>query len=278
DGSVPEGGAADGGFDAQGSGADGGPADDSADAAGPMTDEGARRRPRDRMDIAAQETWAQEVYDEIVADPQAVRTIAEKLGSVQRASGAVGFTPEEITQIRDHLMVQEHLLDDYAGGLELRRFDPSAQIAEAWQRLREGTVRDSDIVLLEHELAESTYLQSHPGASYREAHDVANQQFDWYALVGDEIEPGQAGAAASEADVLRFAPTVDDPVDVAGPIEEPTVGRDPGPDGRFLPPGALAPPFVSLGIEAVKDGVAEMNQPTAPGQPPLDWRRLFGGN
>jgi hypothetical protein len=29
----------------------------------------------------------------------------------------------EIRQVRDHLMAEQHLLDDYAGGLELRRFD-----------------------------------------------------------------------------------------------------------------------------------------------------------
>ena len=83
-------------------------------------------------------------------------------------------------------MAEQHLLDDYAGGLELRRFDPSAEIAEAWLRLRDGTFRDSDIVLLEHELAESNYLRNNPGATYREAHAVANAEFDWDGLVRRE--------------------------------------------------------------------------------------------
>jgi hypothetical protein len=89
-------------------------------------------------------------------------------------------------QIRDHLLVGEHLLDDCASGLALRRFDTSAQGAEAWLRLRDGTFRDSDIVMLEHELVESQYLRTHPGATYREAHAVANAQFKWSKMVGDQ--------------------------------------------------------------------------------------------
>jgi hypothetical protein len=75
-----------------------------------------------------------------------------------------------------HLIVEEHLLDNYdTGGLVSRRFDPSEDIAEAWLRLRDGSFRDSDIVLLEHELAESRYMREHPGATYREAHNEANR-------------------------------------------------------------------------------------------------------
>ena len=106
------------------------------------------------------------------------------VSQVERTSGAVGFTPEEIAQIRDHVMVEQHLLDDYeTGGLVVRRFDPSPQGAAAWQRLYEGTFDDSDIVMLEHELAESQYLRAHPGATYREAHSAATKLFNWERLL-----------------------------------------------------------------------------------------------
>ena len=157
--------------------------DPASDPDGSWTEEGARRRPRDIFDSAAQDAWAREVYDEILADPQVTDTISANLSSVERTSGTVGFTPEEVAQIRDHLMVEEHLLDNYdTGGLVLRRYDPSEDIAEAWLRLRDGSFRDSDIVLLEHELAESRYLREHPGATYREAHNAANRLFNWEDL------------------------------------------------------------------------------------------------
>jgi hypothetical protein len=38
---------------------------------------------------------------------------------------------------------------------------------------------DEDVVLLEHELAESRYWQDNPGATYREAHSAANDVSRW---------------------------------------------------------------------------------------------------
>lgn len=58
-------------------------------------------------------------------------------------------------------MVEEHLMSDHEGGTVRRQFDVDANIGAALQRLRNGTFDESDIVLLEHELAESRYLQDH---------------------------------------------------------------------------------------------------------------------
>lgn len=156
----------------------------SADPDGPMSEEGGRRRPRNRLDVDAQDEWAQEVYVEFVADPQLTDTLAANLAEVERASGNVGFTHDELAQIRDHVMVERHPIADYeTSEVSMRRFDPSAPGAAAWVRLQEGSYTDSDIVMLEHELAESQYMRSHPGATYREAHQAANRLFNWERLL-----------------------------------------------------------------------------------------------
>ncbi|MBT8226697.1 MAG: hypothetical protein HKP61_07455, partial [Dactylosporangium sp.] len=146
---------------------------------------GASIRPRD--DIRAWE-WADRAYERFRADDMDIADIARNLAAAERPSGVAGFTTEEIAQIKYHLMVEEHLLDDYDGGQFSARFDASPDIAEAWIRLREGRHLDVDLILLEHELTESRYLRTHPGATYSEAHDHANQRFDWAAQ-----EPGRTG-------------------------------------------------------------------------------------
>lgn len=37
-------------------------------------------------------------------------------------------------------------------------------------------------MLLEHEIAESSYLKAHPDATYAEAHAHANESFNWQKL------------------------------------------------------------------------------------------------
>ena len=153
---------------------------------GPMSEEGGRRRPRNLFDMDEQDGWAREVYDEVVADAQLPETVAANLADVQRTSGAVGFTPEEIAQVRDHVMVQRHpIADPETGEVVVRQFDPSAPGAAVWERLRKGTFTDSDIVMLEHELAEAHYMRDHPDADYREAHRAANQVADWESLLDE---------------------------------------------------------------------------------------------
>lgn len=134
-------------------------------------------RPRD---VYFQESWARASYERFRADDSDIAEIAGHLAGVPRAGGRVGFTPDEIARLKQHLMRDEHLLRDYEnGGHVRRRFDESADIAEAWIRLRSGRPLAEDIVLLEHELREAHYLGEHPDATYAEAHDHANERFNW---------------------------------------------------------------------------------------------------
>src|SRR5581483_4522321 len=68
--------------------------------------------------------------------------------------------------------------------------------AEGWIRLRLGRPLPEDIVLLEHELAESHYEKTHPGAGYAEAHAYANKRFNWEQVVpkrtGEDLDSWRA--------------------------------------------------------------------------------------
>lgn|GEM_PF-1975460 len=161
--------------------------DESGDRADPADNQdastGASVRPRD--DVEAWH-WADQAYDRFRADDNDVRDIAANLADTERPSGRVGFTPDEIAQIKQHLMMDEHLVHDYdSGGYVRQRFDADPSIAEAWIRLREGRHLDADLTLLEHELTESGYLRAHPDATYPEAHAYANERYDWSRVIPD---------------------------------------------------------------------------------------------
>ncbi|MFD0786607.1 hypothetical protein ACFQZ8_22130, partial [Micromonospora azadirachtae] len=146
---------------------------------------GASIRPRD--ELRAQE-WAAKAYDRFRADPGDVPEIATHLADVERPNGTIGFSHAEIARVKQHLMFDEHTLRDYPDGWERRRFDADEDIAEAWIRLREGRHLEPDLVLLEHELAESGYMRVHPDATYPDAHAHAQSLFNW-----ERVAPGRTG-------------------------------------------------------------------------------------
>ncbi|MFJ1456977.1 hypothetical protein [Nocardia sp. N2S4-5] len=127
--------------------------------------------------------WAEAAYEHFRADDSDIADIANNLADQPRRDGGAGFTRAEIEQIKNHLMRDEHLLGLGNDGHTRERFAPSRSVAEAWIRLRSGEPLPQDIVLLEHELAESQYLRDHPGATAAEAHSRANESFNWQADV-----------------------------------------------------------------------------------------------
>ncbi|MEV4727126.1 hypothetical protein AB0K29_26140, partial [Micromonospora humida] len=164
------------------------PEDRGAENRGPDEQDaqtGASIRPRD--ELRAME-WADRAYDRFRADPGDVADIAANLATVARPGGTTGFTHAEIARVKQHLMVDEHVLRDYPDGWVRRRFDADEDIAEAWIRLREGRPLEPDLVLLEHELAESGYLLVHPDATYPDAHAYAQSLFNW-----ERVAPGRTG-------------------------------------------------------------------------------------
>ncbi len=110
-----------------------------------------------------------ELYDNIRRDETDIVAIARR----------TGWKVANIAKIKNHLFIQEHLLDAYeALGVAptLARFDSDQIIAEAWQRLKDGEFSPSDLQLLRHETAEAWYMRRH-GPSYLKAHRAAQKRF-----------------------------------------------------------------------------------------------------
>lgn len=113
------------------------------------------------LDPTDVEAWdeAEKQYDVIRASQSDVDRIAE-------------FSPyshKEVTVIKNHLFINDHVLDDRVG-----RFDADPLIANAWVRLDQGSYGPKDLQLLEHELFEARF-ESLFDTDYRTAHDAANR-------------------------------------------------------------------------------------------------------
>ncbi|MEU0874403.1 EndoU domain-containing protein [Nocardia brasiliensis] len=132
-------------------------------------------RPRD---VTREFEWAEEAYDRFRASDHDIDDIAGNLAHHPRADGST-FSRAEVAQIKEHLFLEPHPILDYDGNRVSTLFDAHPGIAEAWIRLRRGAPLPADIVLLEHELAESRHMRAHPELSYQEAHAEANLAYPW---------------------------------------------------------------------------------------------------
>lgn len=84
-----------------------------------------------------------------------------------------GINEQILNQIKNHVFFEEHILNT-----GIMRFDPCVDMAAAWKRLINGNFVYSDLVLLQHELAESFAMQK-TKIPYRIAHDVVNKIYNW---------------------------------------------------------------------------------------------------
>lgn len=92
-----------------------------------------------------------------------------------------GFTVDDIEKIREHIFINEQPRDG-----TLKKFDADYDIAQAWQRLTSGkNIRESDIVLLKHELLELQIMEE-TGCTYEEAHDIAQKEYNWVEALKKE--------------------------------------------------------------------------------------------
>ena len=107
------------------------------------------------------------LYEQIIKDKTDIDKIASN----------TGFSKRKIKQIKNHVFMRQHWLIDAYGNPVKKYLDADKDIANAWFRLTKGNYTEKDIVLLNHELAESNYLKK--GYSFDEAHDKANKISNW---------------------------------------------------------------------------------------------------
>ncbi len=99
--------------------------------------------------------------------------IRECCDDVSIISKNTGVPEDIITRIKSHVFLDEHLTDAGVG-----RFFPDGNIAKAWQRLMDNTFAESDLLLLQHEYAES-FIMNGTQVSWREAHDMVDKLYNW---------------------------------------------------------------------------------------------------
>ena len=101
------------------------------------------------------------------------RKISRDNSDVKKIARNTDFTEKEVQQIKRHICYNKHQKYDGYGMLT-----PDYDMAVAWKRLREGKPEERDILLLHHELLEST-LEKEYNLTISEAHKRAKKQFDW---------------------------------------------------------------------------------------------------
>lgn len=92
-----------------------------------------------------------------------------------------GFSAEDIKQIKRHIFYNKHKKYDGYGMLS-----PDYDMAVAWERLYSGTQVERDILLLKHELLEST-LEKEYNLTIAEAHERATEKYDWATMIEKEL-------------------------------------------------------------------------------------------
>ena len=92
-----------------------------------------------------------------------------------------GFSEKDIKQIKRHIFYNKHKL--YEGYSNLY---PDYDMAVAWKRLYEGKAKERDILLLKHELLEST-LEKEYNLTITEAHKRATLKYDWSKKLIEEV-------------------------------------------------------------------------------------------
>ena len=101
------------------------------------------------------------------------RKISRDNSDVKKIARNTDFTEKEVQQIKRLVFYNKHQKYDGYGMLT-----PDYDMAVAWKRLREGKPEERDILLLHHELLEST-LEKEYNLTISEAHKRAKKQFDW---------------------------------------------------------------------------------------------------
>lgn len=91
-----------------------------------------------------------------------------------KISKFTGYTPEQILKVKNYLFIETHILST-----GVKRFDPSFEIAETWQRLSDmqDYVQEHDRLLIPHELMEMDLITK--GFSQAESHEKTCMIYDY---------------------------------------------------------------------------------------------------
>jgi len=97
---------------------------------------------------------------------------------VSKVAKNTGWDINDVQQIKNHMFIDDI---KFASG-EIKQFPPDYEQAVAWERLINGQFYESDILLIKHELYESTYMKLN--ACVQDiAHEATDKVFNWAELL-----------------------------------------------------------------------------------------------
>lgn len=119
-----------------------------------------------------------------VAASKAYREISRR-NDIKIITTNTGFSEIDIKQIKRHIFYNKH--QTYDG---YKTLYPDYDMAVAWNRLYKESIQKRYILLLNHELLEST-LEKKYNLTMSEAHHRAKKKYDLEAKLHEELEGGR---------------------------------------------------------------------------------------
>lgn len=98
---------------------------------------------------------------------------------IKRIAKNSNFDYQDIENIIDHLFKKKHKFENG----QIKLFDPDENIVVALERLITNEYTNQDIILLNHELLELTYMKNKKYNIYEVAHEMANKKYNWEILL-----------------------------------------------------------------------------------------------
>lgn len=123
--------------------------------------------------LTDKENKAKKIYLELgQRDASFAGKIIAKVGNISDIEGK---------QVFNHIFRNKHKFDDeISGEIYEDYFDPDYDMAQSFLRiLNRQKVLERDIILIKHELLESNLMKENSTLTYREAHEITNQQFNY---------------------------------------------------------------------------------------------------
>jgi len=96
-----------------------------------------------------------------------------KTNDIVEISKNSGIPKKIIKRIKNHIFHEEHIC---VSGI--KKFDACPYIADTWRRLIRGNFFQLDLLLLQHEYAESL-LMKEVNLDYNIAHKIVNHFYNW---------------------------------------------------------------------------------------------------
>lgn len=104
---------------------------------------------------------------------------------ISSMSSSSKVSSDAINRALNHILNSKYeLFDPETYGTTMRTFDPSYDMAQSLRRLRVGTPLKHDIIMLKHESHEAR-LMDNKGMSYREAHELTNQIYNYQKALNE---------------------------------------------------------------------------------------------